>query len=201
MKLLYLFDPLCGWCYASSPAVRKLAEQFELSAFATGLFADSGRQMDEAFAAHAWRNDQRIQQLTGQLFTETYRQNLLQAGKPFDSRALTDALFSVQQQRLEQFFPALKALQKARYVDGLDTSDLAVVKNVLTAIGLDDVAENIQSADEWIYQGQFIAQQFHSHGVPALFAETEQGWVEIPSQLIYQDAENVVGNLGKWLEN
>lgn len=195
MKVIYLFDPLCGWCYAVAPAVAKLAETEDVLPFATGLFAENGRQMNEAFAEHAWRNDQRIAQLTGQPFTESYRQNLLKSGVTFDSQALTDALFSVQQQKPSAFFPALAALQKARYVDGRDTSDTAVVKAILAENALAEVADHLQSAEHWIYEGQAIAQQFGVQGVPALFVETEQGWVNMPNSLLYQDVSNIAQNL------
>ena len=35
--------------------------------------------MDAQFAAYAWANDQRIQQLTGQPFTQVYRDRILGA--------------------------------------------------------------------------------------------------------------------------
>jgi putative protein-disulfide isomerase len=28
MKLDYFFDPFCGWCYASAPALKAVAERF-----------------------------------------------------------------------------------------------------------------------------------------------------------------------------
>jgi putative protein-disulfide isomerase len=78
--LTYLFDPLCGWCYGASPVAEKLMEQdgFAIELVPTGLFADQGAfPMNAEFAAHAWEADQRIAQLTGQVFTEAYRSNVL----------------------------------------------------------------------------------------------------------------------------
>lgn len=206
MKLLYLFDPLCGWCYASSPAVRKLAEQFELSAFATGLFADSGRQMNATFAQHAWANDQRIAQLTGQSFSEKYHQQILQSCGEFNSRALSNACFALLEQGSETMLNVLADLQKARYVGGQDTSQSEVVRQILQNLGQSavaetfDLAENQAKTTAWIEQGQAIAAQFGVQGVPNLFAETEQGWVNVPSQLLYQNAESAVENLKNWLD-
>lgn len=206
MKLLYLFDPLCGWCYGSSPAVCKLAEQFELSAFATGLFADGGRQMNATFAQHAWANDQRIAQLTGQPFSEKYHQQILQGCGEFNSRALSNACFALLEQGSETMLNVLAELQKARYVDGQDTSQSEVVRQLLQNLGQSTVAETFDLAENqtkttaWIEQGQAIAAQFGVQGVPNLFAETEQGWVNVPSQLLYQNAENAVENLKNWLD-
>jgi len=75
----YLFDPLCGWCYGASPVIQRLGQQanIQMELAPTGLFAGGGRTMDAAFADFAWSNDQRIAKLTGQRFTEAYRQNVL----------------------------------------------------------------------------------------------------------------------------
>ncbi|QNS16161.1 DsbA family protein [Mannheimia bovis] len=206
MKLIYLFDPLCGWCYASSQAVQNLATTFEVSVFATGLFADTGRKMTPAFAQHAWANDQRIAQLTGQPFSETYHQQILQGCGEFNSRALSNACFALLAQGSETMLQVFAELQKARYVDGQDTSQTAVVRQLLQNLGQSAVAESFDLAENqakttaWIEQGQAISAQFGVQGVPNLFAETEQGWVNVPSQLLYQNAESAVENLKNWLD-
>lgn len=82
VTVTYLFDPLCGWCYAAAPALKFLQAQegVEVVLAPSGLFAGAGaRPMDAQFAAYAWSNDQRIQQLTGQPFTQAYRDQILGA--------------------------------------------------------------------------------------------------------------------------
>ena len=86
-SITYLFDPLCGWCYGASPVLQQLGQHpgVQLTLAPSGLFAGSGRTMDAAFAAYAWSNDQRIHKLTGQQFSETYRQQVLgRHGNTFD---------------------------------------------------------------------------------------------------------------------
>jgi putative protein-disulfide isomerase len=95
----YVFDPLCGWCYGASPALETLVAMpgIDLKLAPTGLFAGEGaRPMDAGFAAYAWSNDQRIARLSGQVFSDAYRQNcLLTPGARFDSGPATVALTSV----------------------------------------------------------------------------------------------------------
>ncbi|WP_158078234.1 hypothetical protein [Haemophilus paracuniculus] len=38
-KILYLFDPLCGWYYGASQEVQRLAETAEVELVPTGLFS------------------------------------------------------------------------------------------------------------------------------------------------------------------
>ncbi len=144
VTVTYLFDPLCGWCYAAAPALKFLQAQegVEVVLAPSGLFAGAGaRPMDAQFAAYAWANDQRIQQLTGQPFTQAYRDQILGAANGrFDSGPATLALTAVAQTAPERELDALHALQHARYVDGRDNTDPAVIAEVLRALGLQEAA-------------------------------------------------------------
>ena len=80
MRVSYLFDPLCGWCYGAGPTLERLGQldDVTLELMPTGLFAGEGaRVMDAQFAAYAWQNDERIARLTGQPFSEIYRSRVL----------------------------------------------------------------------------------------------------------------------------
>lgn len=131
-KLQYIFDPLCGWCYASAPALAYLAHTYPevLELLPSGLFSGEGaRPMSPQFAAYAWTNDQRIASLTGQRFSDQYHQ-LLNSGGEFDSHALNCALTACNSIAPEAEVGLLHELQTARYVRGLDTSRSEVVVDI-----------------------------------------------------------------------
>lgn len=204
MNFIYLFDPLCGWCYASSRGIGKLAKSENVQVFATGLFASTGKVIDAQFANHAWTNDTRISQLTGLPFSENYRQLLLKGGA-FDSFALTQACFLLNQESPNELLPTFAHLQKLRYVDGLDTSDIEIVKQGLIELGKAEIAkrlgddEVISGANAWIRQGQVLAHKFQINGVPSLIADIDGKFVNVPSQFLYQDSENVGQNIKRFL--
>lgn len=207
MKFIYLFDPLCGWCYAASRGIQALAKTHQVDVFATGLFANTGRIMDAAFAHHAWTNDTRIAQITGLPFSEEkYRHGILLQGGEFNSFNLSMACFLLNEHLPSaEWLPMFSQLQKMRYVDGLDSSQIDVVKNGLTALGKNDLAARVGDDDvaektkAWIYQGQVFAQQFCINGVPSLIAEMDGEFVNVPSQFLYQDVENVDKNIAAFL--
>jgi len=131
-KLQYIFDPLCGWCYASAPALACLAQTYPqtLELLPSGLFSGEGaRPISPQFAAYAWSNDQRIASLTGQTFSEEYHQ-LLNSGGNFDSHSLNCALTACQSIAPDAEAGLLHELQTARYVRGLDTSRSDVVAKI-----------------------------------------------------------------------
>ncbi|MFN3440470.1 MAG: DsbA family protein [Acidovorax sp.] len=176
----YLFDPLCGWCYAAAPALQYLqgVDGVDVALAPTGLFAGPGaRPMDAQFAAYAWANDQRIQQLTGQPFTQAYRDHILGAANGrFDSGPATLALTAVAHTAPGRELDALHALQRARYVDGRDTTDAAVLADVLNTLGLADAAAMVLAPDAGLHSAmaarvanaQATLQAVGARGVPQL---------------------------------
>lgn len=176
----YLFDPLCGWCYGASPMIQKLAQQSSLTLelAPTGLFAGvNGRVMDAEFAQYAWSNDLRIGKMTGQLFTEQYRtQVLAQTGSLLDSELATLALTAVSLTQPQREFETLKLLQEARYVHGLDITRPSVVEKLLRDMGLAAAADKLVSAstelslsnNTRLQRAQRLMQTFGASGVPAL---------------------------------
>ncbi|WP_417814754.1 DsbA family protein [Thalassospira alkalitolerans] len=199
MQLTYLYDPLCGWCYGATPTIAKLATRPDvtLELMPTGLFSGAGaRRMDANFASFAWQNDQRIAKLTGQVFSKSYRNNVL--NKPngsFDSGPAGLAITAVQMTAPKQGFATLKSLQSARYVDGLDNSDTNVVIDILRDLDLDEAAklyadptdELISTYQNAIRQGQRLMQRFGLNGVPSLLIKTGRGDEPIASNLLYGD--------------
>ena len=201
MKIYYLFDPLCGWCYGASATLQKLNEIYPLTLTPTGLFYQSGRKMDADFARYAWSNDQRIEKLTGQPFSQAYLENVLQGEGEFDSANSLLALTAVQQIAPEQELVVLSALQTARYVDGLDNADLAVVEQVLHKLNLSQAVpllseQSSQTALEQRLQfGQQLAHHCGVHGVPQLIVEKDERLHIVPSRLLYGDIQGLDGYL------
>ncbi|MCG8291348.1 DsbA family protein [Pseudomonas entomophila] len=183
--LVYLFDPLCGWCYgAAGPLPQILASTgVHVHLIPTGLFAgDGARAMDDGFAAYAWSNDQRIERLTGQVFSERYRDHVLaDRNQAFDSGPFTLVLAAVSLTAPEREFEALKAIQAARYVDGLDVTQLDTLVQVLGSLGLDAAAARIAHPDNALLQfnrdriaeGRAMMRRFGAQGVPTFVLQQE----------------------------
>lgn len=157
--------------------------------------------MDAAFADYAWSNDVRIEKLTGQRFTETYRSKVLgKLGSAFDSAATTLALTAVSLTVPQPELEALKALQEARYVQGLDTCDVSVVAELLRDLGLAAAADRLTASDAEllaanatrIQKARGLMQTFGVQGVPALVVRNDKG-----SRLLRGDA--LYGNFDRLL--
>ncbi len=180
IHITYLFDPLCGWCYGASAKLEQLAARpdIELQLAPTGLFSGAGgRPMDAGFAAYAWASDQRIGKLSGQPFSEDYRSKVLgdHTGS-INSGPATLALTAVALTAPEQEFEALKAIQKARYVEGRDITDIAVLGDILRSLELNKAAECLAASDaeliganqDRVASANADTRKFGANGVPNL---------------------------------
>lgn len=205
-SITYLFDPLCGWCYGASPVIQQLGQQanIQLELAPTGLFAGGGRTMDAAFADYAWSNDQRIAKLTGQRFTEDYRQNVLgRLGSRFDSAATTLALTAVSLSDPQRELETLKALQEARYVQGLDTCDVSVVAKMLRDLGLAVAADRLAASDAEllavnaarIQKARGLMQTFGAQGVPALVVSDDKGGRLLRGDALYGNFDSLLSQI------
>jgi len=204
-KLTYLFDPLCGWCYGASPVLQQLARHSHLELAPTGLFSGAGgRVMDTSFAAYAWSNDKRIQQLTGQRFAEVYLTQVLgKTGVRFDSGAVTLALTAVSLTEPQRELASLKLLQEARYVQGQDTSELSIVANILHEHSLVPAAELLLAGDKQlktannsrVQQAQQLMQSLGAQGVPALVLNQNGSQRLLRSDLLFGNIEALLASI------
>ena len=204
--ITYLFDPLCGWCYGASPVLQQLAQHshIRLELAPTGLFSGAGgRVMDAGFAAYAWSNDQRIQTLTGQRFTEVYHTQVLgKTGSRFDSDAVTLALTAVSLTEPQLELACLTLLQEARYLRGQDTSVLSTVVDVLREHGLTAAAQLLLLQDDEtslntrkqtrVQQAQRLMHSLGAQGVPALVIRQGGAQRLLRSDLLFGHIDNLL---------
>ena len=193
-----LYDPLCGFCYGAAPTLRKLHEhrEYRLRLVPTGLFSGAGsRPLDAGFAQFAWANDQRIEAMTGQHFSKRYQDDVLGAlGTRLDSGPATRALTAVASTSSMRELDALEAIQRARYVDGRDVTDLAVLVDVLRALGLEESATRLGGGPDAeldaaiesrtsTARGQLVA--LGARGVPTVIVGEPTATRLIPSDRLY----------------
>ncbi len=208
LRLTYLFDPLCGWCYGAAPATAALAGATDvtLDLLPTGLFSGAGaRPMDDGFAAYAWANDQRIARLTGQIFSDLYRRDVLaNRTQMFDSGPATLALTAARESGVAKELAVLKTIQIARYVDGRDITDLAVLADILGQLGLEEAATRVAAPDAALIAltrsrtatGSALLRSVHANGVPTLVLENPDGSRSlVPSAALYANPETLVTRL------
>jgi len=197
-RFIYLFDPLCGWCYGASAGINVFACRpgVTVDLLPTGLFAgDGARALDAGMTSHIWAADQRIAHMTGAAFTERYRDQVIAGGGRLDSGPATLALTAVSLSAPAREREALSAIQSARYVEGADITDPAILIEILASLSLTEAAAMIaepQAALVAAGQGratyaQTLMRRFGLSGVPSLIRDDGQGLTLADASALYRN--------------
>ncbi len=128
MKLLYVMDPLCGWCYGNARTIERLADAFssayEFEILPGGMItAPNTRTQTTSFRNYVVAADRRITEMTGAEFGEAYVDSLNDASLLLDSEPPSRAIVAVKAIKPESALRAASAIQRARFVEGKDLNN------------------------------------------------------------------------------
>ncbi|MEO8152649.1 MAG: DsbA family protein [Rhizobacter sp.] len=198
--LIYLYDPLCGWCYGAMPAIHGLADLGGciVEPVPSGLFGGNpDKRIDREMAKHIEQIDARIATMSGQRFSDVYRRKVLgNPDLPFDSGPATEALTAVWQWNVLRELDALHALQRERFVAGRNISDPEVIAQALSASLGDEpdvwlkrvTAPGLaHAAEKRIGRAKRVMKSIGVQGVPALVWPSDKGLRLLPGQWLYND--------------
>ncbi|GGG31786.1 DsbA family protein [Hymenobacter glacieicola] len=140
-ELLYISDPLCGWCYGMSPVVQRVQQEFagrvEVSVLCGGMV--TGAQVgpireDWPYITGAL---EQVEQVTGVQFGAAFRALGQEGSHVQDSEPPCRAIHAFRQLRQEQAAEFAHAVQRAYFQEGADLNDLATYEPLAAAYGLD----------------------------------------------------------------
>ena len=140
-RLHYIYDPLCGWCYAVAPLVKAARRVIPITLHGGGMMTGVRRQkITPEWKAYVGPNDRQITQVTGQPFGEAYLNGLLNDHSAWlDSEPPTAAVLAAEQVNAAGL-DMLARLYEAHYLEGRRIADEAVVIELAQEVGLDRVA-------------------------------------------------------------
>lgn len=141
--LHYVFDPLCGWCYAAAPLVQaaRRVPGLAIALHGGGMMAGPNRRhITSQWRDYVMPHDRRIAELSGQPFGERYFDGLLRdTTAVMDSAPPTTALLAAEAMA-GRGLDMLHRLQRAHYVEGLRIADADVLAALAQDLGLDAAA-------------------------------------------------------------
>ncbi len=198
--LIYLYDPMCGWCYGAMPAIHGLADLGGciVEPVPSGLFAgDPDKRVDKELGQHIEATDARIAAMSGQRFSDMYRRKVLRNPElPFDSGPATQALTAVSKWNVLRELDALHALQRERFVAGRDITDQEVIAQALAAsVGEEPETWLTRMADPQLpsltakrmERARRVMKSIGVQGVPALVWPSDKGLRLLPGQWLFNE--------------
>lgn len=181
--LHYIFDPLCGWCYAAAPlvAIVRSIEGLQLELHGGGMMSGTARRMvSPEFRLQVMEYDRRIAEVSFRPFGHAYFDGLLRnEDAVLDSTPPIAAILAAQACG-KSGADMLAALQLAHYIKGLVISDPVCLHSLGTALGIDaetfknELEKQLQGpVDAHIQSSRQLLQQVGGHGFPTMALETE----------------------------
>lgn len=197
--LHYIFDPLCGWCYAVSPLVTAARDRLPVRLHAGGMMTGAQRQpVTPQLRQYVLAHDERIARLSGQPFGDAYRDGLLRdAGAVLDSEPPTTAILAAEAVA-GRGMDLLRRIQHAHYVEGRRIADAAVLTELAADIGLDPTVfvasvEGLRGAAtaEHIARSRALLADAGGQGFPTLVLDDGTALRRI-------DASTFIGQVERW---
>ncbi|QNK66015.1 DsbA family protein [Variovorax sp. PAMC26660] len=141
VTLHYIFDPLCGWCYAAAPLVEAArgVPGLKVAFHGGGMMTGANRRaITPQWREYVMPHDRRIAEMTGQPFGEGYFEGLLRdTGAVMDSEPPTTAILAAETLRAGGGLDMAHRLQRAHYVEGRRIADADVIVALAVELGFD----------------------------------------------------------------
>lgn len=199
-KLHYVYDPLCGWCYGIAPLIEVVSTEFPnlLKLHGGGLFTPERTVTGgQSWKEHVTPIDARISQLSGQVFSKQYCDNLGNTEMTLNSLLPISAIL-VAEKMENRGARLLKALQDAYYLDGLNISDENILFFIAQKLSFDielfsRLFEQVREKEviPHLHQTQQLMNLVNGRGFPTLFIEDNQTYHLIPT-------EKYLGDVQRW---
>lgn len=179
---IYVYDPLCGWCYGFSPVITKLHEEysgkatFEVIAGGmvrgdrVGPLSDIADYLQEAYKT--------VEEMTGVQFGQPYLDELFgDADMIMDSEPGCLAQTVIIQYKPDQAIAFAAAIQKAIYSHGMPPDNQEKIIDLLVAHGIEREVAHTAFSDNNLYQkminGFSRSEGMDVRGFPTLLLEMD----------------------------
>ncbi|PRD47717.1 DsbA family protein [Sphingobacterium haloxyli] len=139
LKLIYIWDAYCGWCYGFSTGLNefhKMHPELPITVLSGGLFVGDRKRPISDYP-HIPGANQRIEQLSGVKFGDAYQELLEKGNFVLDSEAAAKGFAALEHFSSEKAYELAAAMQKAFYSEGKSLSEEATFREIADAFGLD----------------------------------------------------------------
>lgn len=183
MKLIYILDPMCSWCWAFAPVIDKLKETYpEIPVLSVmgGLAPDSDEPMPAQLQQTIQSTWQTISERTGTTFNHNFWKNCQPRRSTYPAcRAVLAA------ENLKGNFGSKMtlAIQRAYYLYAQNPSDSSTLINLAVELGLDkeqfSSLLNSTEIEQQLQQHLAFAQKLAAQGFPSLYLVTDKETIPI----------------------
>ncbi|NMM47025.1 DsbA family protein [Marinigracilibium pacificum] len=205
-ELIYVFDPLCGWCYGFSNHIKRFMEDnnstFEISVYSGGMILGEQVGPIGAIAPFISKSSKTVEERTGVKFGDAFINGVLREGTMvLNSEVPARALRTMKAIDRSKSLEYAHKIQSMLYYDGIDPNIPENYKDIVESSGLDfeDFYNRFSSREylEKTYDEFKFAAALGVKGYPTLFMRVDEtiylmarGF--IPSEEIQRMADKIL---------
>lgn len=204
MKIIYIMDPQCGWCYGNSKNIIDLREnfkdKFEFELLLGGMWIGNdapkgGNGLNQFIKAHA----PRMEKTTGVEVGVKYYELTNDITYQFSSLEPCAAIQIIKENYPDRAFEFTSNVQKALFIDGDKLDNINVYLKILKQMKIDDKLftdkwmkkENLEKAN-----AEFVKASRLANGFPSLILDNNGSITELASGYFnYSSMENKLNQI------
>ena len=180
MKLIYIYDPICGWCYGFTPVIQELQEQFKgeikVEIMSGGMLLTANRRPASAMYNYIKEAHKQVEATTGITFGEAFLQGYLKSDDIMDSEKPSIALTVFKQYQPDNAVNFAHDMQVALNYEGKSLNDDKTYEEILEKYGIpaaEFLAKMQDDENRYATHQEFnIVQQWGITGFPAAILDT-----------------------------
>lgn len=179
LKIIYVYDALCGWCYGFSPVIKSIYEhkqdQFDFEVLSGGMMLGDRSGPIGVVASYIKTAYKRVEETTSITFGEGFLTHLERGELVLDSEKPAIALSAFKSYQSEKAILFAHDLQDCLYHDGRDLNDDDVYRYLAVNYGIDpdEFAYKMQQEEfkKAAYYDFALAKQLQVSGYPAVLLQ------------------------------
>lgn len=170
MKLIYIYDPICGWCYGFTPVIQQLQQQYgkemEFEILSGGMLLSANHRPASAMYAYISEAHKRVEETTGIAFGPAFLEEYLQTDDIMDSEKPSVALSVFKHYQPENAISFAHDMQVALNYEGKSLNDDQTYRQLAEKYQLpvQEFLDNMQQ-DSFRYATQQEFQQVQQWGI------------------------------------
>jgi putative protein-disulfide isomerase len=175
-KIIYFFDPLCGWCYGFSEVISSLYENYQdrtdFQMVLGGMIVGEREGPIGEFANYILDALPRLQNMTGVSIGDAFKQSLRDQSLYQSSVKPSKAIITMRQRAPQKAFQFARAVQQKQFIEGHDLQDNQTYEELAQSWDVDptEFLDQMQSTQvaEAFERDQQLTQQMGVQGFPTL---------------------------------
>jgi putative protein-disulfide isomerase len=182
MKLIYIYDPICGWCYGFTPMIQEIQAKFKgemsVEVLSGGMLLSANRRPASAMFNYIKEAHKQVEATTGITFGQPFLEQYLRSDDMMDSEKPSIALTVFKHYQPDNAVNFAHDMQVALNLEGKSLNDDQTYRELLVKYNIpaEQFLQRMQEDDnKYATHQEFnIVQQWGITGFPAAILEKDE---------------------------